>query len=257
MNEHSVKSVETDVLRIAKFEHGSTDGWPVTLPPSNIVSSTSGMASMPARPSESGVTQSRRPQATQTGIVSAAALARMSASGRAKLSQASAAAAEFREASFAGTDSNRIARRAGFAPQTFYRWFKDKTEIFIAVYRAWEDEELRAVNALLVDGAEDEAVAEAAVAHHRDWLKFRRSLRTLSVENTQVRAARAESRLRQVAWIAQWKGPRAPATDEIAARLLQIERLTDAIAEGEFVDMGLTVDAGRRLLVEILAGLRR
>jgi hypothetical protein len=72
-----------------------------------------------------------------------------------------------------------------------------------------------------------------------------------------VRAARAESRLRQVAWIAQWKGPRAPATDEIAARLLQIERLTDAIAEGEFVDMGLTVDAGRRLLVEILAGLRR
>ena len=46
-----------------------------------------------------------------------------------------AAAAEFREAGFAGTDSNRIARRAGFAPQTFYRWFKDKTEIFIAVYR--------------------------------------------------------------------------------------------------------------------------
>jgi AcrR family transcriptional regulator len=47
-----------------------------------------------------------------------------------------AAAAEFREQGFAGTDTNRIARRAGFAPQTFYRWFTDKTEIFIAVYRA-------------------------------------------------------------------------------------------------------------------------
>jgi hypothetical protein len=41
------------------------------------------MASMPARQSESGVAQSRRPQATQTGIASAAALARRSASGRA------------------------------------------------------------------------------------------------------------------------------------------------------------------------------
>jgi AcrR family transcriptional regulator len=168
-----------------------------------------------------------------------------------------AAAAEFREASFAGTDSNRIARRAGFAPQTFYRWFKDKTEIFIAVYRAWEDEELRAVNALVVEGADSEAVVEAGVAHHRAWRKFRRSLRALSVENAQVRAARAESRLRQVAWIAQWKGPRAPAKDEIAARLLLLERLTDAIAEGEFVDMGMTEDAARRLLVEILAELRR
>jgi AcrR family transcriptional regulator len=167
-----------------------------------------------------------------------------------------AAAAEFREASFAGTDSNRIARRAGFAPQTFYRWFKDKTEIFIAVYRAWE-EELRAVNALVVEGGDDEAVVEAGVAHHRAWLQFRRSLRALSVENAQVRAARAESRLRQVAWIAQWKGPRAPAADEIAARLLELERLTDAIAEGEFVDMGMTEAAARRRLVEILAELRR
>lgn len=165
-----------------------------------------------------------------------------------------AAAAEFREAGFAGTDSNRIARRAGFAPQTFYRWFRDKTEIFIAVYRAWE-EELRAVDTLLVEGADDEAV-EAAVAHHRAWLKFRRSLRALSVEDAQVRAARAESRLRQLAWVARWKGPKALAADEIAARLLQVERLTDAIAEGEFADMGMTEDAARRLLVEILAELR-
>jgi AcrR family transcriptional regulator len=168
-----------------------------------------------------------------------------------------AAAAEFREGSFAGTDSNRIARRAGFAPQTFYRWFKDKTEIFIAVYRAWEEEELRVVDALLVEGADDEVVVAAGVAHHRAWLKFRRSLRALSVENAQVRAARAESRLRQVAWIAQWKGPRALAADEITARLLQLERLTDAIAEGEFIDMGMTEDAARRRLVEILSELKR
>ena len=167
-----------------------------------------------------------------------------------------AAVAEFHDVGFAGTNSNRIARRAGFAPQTFYRWFKDKTEIFIAVYRAWE-EELWAVNALLVDGADDEAVVEEVVAHHRAWLNFRRSLRALSVEDAQVRAARAESRLRQVAWIAQWKEPRALAADEIATRLLQLERLTDAIAEGEFADMGMTEVAVRRRLVDILTELRR
>ncbi len=31
MNEHAVRSVETDVLRIAYVEHGPTDGWPVIL----------------------------------------------------------------------------------------------------------------------------------------------------------------------------------------------------------------------------------
>ena len=41
--------------------------------------------------------------------------------------------AEFIESGYAGTDTNRIARRAGFAPQTFYRWFADKTAILRAV----------------------------------------------------------------------------------------------------------------------------
>ena len=63
-----------------------------------------------------------------------------------------AAGAEFRERGFSGTDSNKIARRAGFAPQTFYRWFTDKTEIFLAVYRAWEEEEKTVVGALIKDG---------------------------------------------------------------------------------------------------------
>ena len=108
------------------------------------------------------------------------------------------------------------------------------------------------MSALVLEGADDGLVIEAAVAHHRAWLMFRRSLRALSVENPQVRAARAQSRLRQVAQIAQWKGAKTMAADKIAARVLQFERLTDAIAEGEFIDMGMTEDAARRLLIEIL-----
>ena len=52
-----------------------------------------------------------------------------------------AAAAEFNQRGYDGTDTNRIARRAGFAPQTFYRWYKDKEEIFIEVYREWQSSE--------------------------------------------------------------------------------------------------------------------
>src|SRR6516225_5207877 len=99
----------------------------------------------------------------------------------------SAAMAEFNDHGFGGTDTNRIARRAGFAPQTFYRWFKDKTEVFVAAYRAWEDAEKAMVGQLLVREAPVEAIVEAAIDHHRSYLMFRRSLRQLSVESRTVR----------------------------------------------------------------------
>jgi AcrR family transcriptional regulator len=167
-----------------------------------------------------------------------------------------AAAAEFREHGFAGTDTNKIARRAGFAPQTFYRWFKDKTAIFIAVYRAWEDEELRVLGDLIAQGAADATIVEAAIAHHRAYLFFRRSLRALAVDEPQVRAARAASRRRQVARIAAWAGEGAPPEDRIAVRLLEVERLSDAIAEGELADMGLGDAAALAQLASIIAELR-
>jgi AcrR family transcriptional regulator len=167
-----------------------------------------------------------------------------------------AAMAEFNERGFNGTDTNRIARRAGFAPQTFYHWYKDKTEIFIAAYRAWEDEEKDALQHLLARAAPPEALAEAAIAHHRRYLLFRRSLRQLSLENPTVRKARAESRLRQLDQIrAGTKRPDAK-SDQLAIALLQIERLTDAVAEGELGDMGLTEEAARAAIARLFAGFR-
>src|SRR5262245_54381328 len=79
-----------------------------------------------------------------------------------------AAAKEFNQRGFDGTDTNRIARRAGFAPQTFYRWFRDKTEIFLAVYRAWEGEE-RAMLSKLTDGVPASEFVDGAVKHHRTY----------------------------------------------------------------------------------------
>src|SRR5277367_865240 len=75
------------------------------------------------------------------------------------------AAQEFNEHGFAGTDSNKIARRAGFAPQTFYRWFNDKTDVFLAVYRGWEREEGGTIGRLIGQRATGAELAEALIAH--------------------------------------------------------------------------------------------
>jgi AcrR family transcriptional regulator len=166
-----------------------------------------------------------------------------------------AAMAEFNAHGFAGTDTNRIARRAGFAPQTFYRWYKDKTEVFIACYRAWWDEEETALQALLSRDAPSEALVETGVAHHRRHLMFRRSLRQLSIDDPAVRRARAEARLRQVAQLRAWT--RASLSDEqLAVMFFQFERLADAIAEGELADMGLGETEARRLIAGLVDQVR-
>lgn len=166
-----------------------------------------------------------------------------------------AAMAEFNDHGFTGTDTNRIARRAGFAPQTFYRWFKDKTEIFVAAYRAWEDAEVETVQQLQAGEAPAEAIVEAGIAHHRRYLMFRRSLRQLSLESPQVRAARAASRLRQIEHIRTWRGG-VGETADLAVRLLELERLSDAVAEGELADMGLGEAEARAELARIVSALR-
>jgi AcrR family transcriptional regulator len=168
-----------------------------------------------------------------------------------------AAMAEFNEWGFAGTDTNRIARRAGFAPQTFYRWYKDKTEIFVAAYRAWEDEERDVLQRLLARDAPTEALVEAGIDHHRRYLLFRRSLRQVALDSATVRRARAESRLRQIEQIRAWTNAPNAATEGLAVRLLQLERLADAVAEGELGDMDLTEDAARAEIGRIVESLRR
>lgn len=163
---------------------------------------------------------------------------------------------EFRHHGFTGTDSNKIARRAGFAPQTFYRWFNSKTEVFLAVYLAWENEERHALNALVDNKASAKRMAEAIIAHHRDYLIFRRSLRQLSLEDPEVRAARAQSRLRQISQIEEWAGSTALPRAQLATTLLQIERLADAVAEGEFSDLGLAEAAAITALAGLINHLR-
>jgi len=172
-----------------------------------------------------------------------------------------AAALEFNQDGFFGTDTNRIARRAGFAPQTFYRHFIDKTDIFIAVYERWQAQERDAIVSALKDAGgarqRDRAVAQTLIAHHRAWRVFRRSLRLLAVEDDRVRQARAESRRIQVENIMRWEDRPGRAKPHLVAAILTIERLCDAIADDELADLALDEKRWVIIVARVIAGVRR
>lgn len=167
-----------------------------------------------------------------------------------------AAEAEFNAHGFGGTDTNRIARRAGFAPQTFYRHFEDKISIFVAVYERWWMDESGVITTLMRAPRRDLGrVADAMIAFHAKWRGFRRSLRHLAVDDTRVRAARTKARKAQI----EAARPFMPGCNdgEIAAALLVFERLCDAVSEGEFVDMGLSRATGRAAVVAAIESVVR
>lgn len=163
----------------------------------------------------------RHPEATRAALLEAARL-------------------EFEDPGYDATHTNRIAARAGFAPQTFYRHFPGKAAIFLAVYQHWTERELD-----LLEAAQDAAGAAAVlIASHRASLNFRRALRALSLADPAVRAARAESRRRQIERLMA-RFPHLAGRDfpGLLADLLTLERLSDACAEGEFRDLGVSEEA--------------
>lgn len=172
----------------------------------------------------------RDPEATRAALIEAARL-------------------EFEEAGFDSTQSNRIAARAGYAPQTFYRHFTDKIDILLAVYARWVEEEYDALDA----AKSTQEVARELLRHHRSSLRLRRALRALTVADERVRAARARSRLDQIQRLRR-RLPRLGSVSEarLARSLFVIERIADACAEGEFADLEISRDAAERQLMECL-----
>ncbi|MEO6027126.1 MAG: helix-turn-helix domain-containing protein [Candidatus Binatia bacterium] len=168
-----------------------------------------------------------------------------------------AAAAVFNRAGYHGTDSNRLARAAGYAPATFYKHFPDKRTILLAAYEDWVTAEWHAIGTTLVDPASAAERAERIVAfvleHHRRWKGLRASLRALVATDAVVRRFHRAQRRRQLELLARMRGGRArdeaATRDEASARvddaimLFTLERTLDAVAEGETADLGLDEDA--------------
>ena len=174
-----------------------------------------------------------------------------------------AAAKCFNEAGFLGTDTNRIARAAGYAPGTFYKHFADKREIFLEAYRRWVDSEWTEIDAIVARGGERERLSadltNGILRHHQRWGGFRAALVSLAATDSEVRAFRVDSRKRQMQWLAEaldrlGSPPAAPARR--LAVLLSFERLCDAVAWGESSALGIkradVVSELRETLAELL-----
>jgi len=145
---------------------------------------------------------------------------------------------EFLRYGFDGTDVTRIARRAGFSPNTFYRCFKGKVDVFIAVYLAWAAEEQQVFERLIAGPGAVTAILDAMIARNRRHVWFRRSIRRLGHEDSFVRRAIALVRRDQLRTLTTWAGPSAdPAA--VAADLIQFEQLVATLAEAELDDMAL------------------
>ena len=179
-----------------------------------------------------------------------------------------AAAAEvFNRVGYQGTDSNRLAQAAGYAPATFYKHFPDKRAIFLAAYEAWVTSEWAEVDRLVREapdaGTRARRIVEMTVAHHRKWRGLRASLRALVAVDPEARTFYRAQRRRQLHLVAAMRGGGSPSTHQAerdAILLFTLERVCDAVAEGEVRDLGLgvapTVQELRRLVARAL-GVRR
>jgi AcrR family transcriptional regulator len=166
-----------------------------------------------------------------------------------------AAGRVFNSAGFHGTDSNRIAREAGYAPGTFYVHFPDKMAIFLEVYRTWVTSEWSSIESILKAGGSAGALSRrmsrAVVEHHRKWRTFRASLRALSATDERVHAARVASRAEQIetmSRLVRGRGGRVPNRARMLAQLLIAEALCDSIAEGDTRSLGIREEEIVKLL---------
>jgi AcrR family transcriptional regulator len=157
-----------------------------------------------------------------------------------------AAANLFNREGFYGTDSNQIAKAAGYSTGVFYKHFKDKREIFLAAYEQWSIAEWNQVAAVLERGGSERELAQRLVLMfievHTEWRGLLASLRQLVFTDKTVRRFHRRQRKRQLEWMAALRAqrrlrPRRPEEDLVY--LWTTERAFDAIAQGEVRDLGL------------------
>ena len=152
---------------------------------------------------------------------------------------------EFEEHGFEGTQSSRIARRAGYAPQTFYRHFTDKVDILLAVYASWIADKREAISA----AGDVREVARVLLNFHRASRKLRLALRTLSITEERVRAARARSRMQGIAYVRENRPHTVELSDAHLLRsVLLVERLMDAYTEDGIADPAISPEEAEEQL---------
>jgi AcrR family transcriptional regulator len=161
----------------------------------------------------------------------------------------------FNRVGYHGTDSNQIAKEAGYATGTFYKHFKDKREAFLAVYETWVTSEWKAIDRELSAERKPEETArrlvKLSIDFHTEWRGLRASLIQLVFTDEKVRQFYRSQRRRQLDVIAQLRrrlGIPAGRREDDAIHLFTTERTYDAIGQGELQALGLD----REIVVEAM-----
>lgn len=177
----------------------------------------------PARPGRG------RPEETRARLVAAAAIA-------------------FNRCGYANVDAGRIAAEAGYAVGTFYKHFADKKDALIAAYERWVAAEWRDVEALFAANEKPHAFARALLGlvlqHHVAWQGLRVSFFAL-LSDKAIRKVYRKQRSAQLATLKSLRlrnGMRAHRVEDDAILLFTLERVCDAIAQGDVADLGLDRD---------------
>jgi AcrR family transcriptional regulator len=157
-----------------------------------------------------------------------------------------AAAQLFNKVGYHGTDSNRIARRAGYSPGIFYKHFRDKREIFLAVYEEWVASEWKAAASHLETREATPAMARRLIANlvqfHARWRGLRASLIELVFTDPHIRRFYRDQRRRQLDLMAKLReqiGAPPRCREDDAILLFLLERTGDAIAHNELRELRL------------------
>lgn len=168
----------------------------------------------------------------------------------------------FNREGYFGTNSNVIAQRSGYAASSFYTHFRDKLDLFLVVYGRWVDEEWSSLRGALdvTTGAAEflrEAV-ERLTEHHRRWRTFRANLRALAALEPRMRAAQNRQRRLQIQWLKDLAEKLAwppPSTSKCTFVVFALERVLDAIAESDVVELGVDSRELKQTVVSMLEHL--
>lgn len=170
-----------------------------------------------------------------------------------------AAQREFISAGYFFTDTNKIARLAGYSPASFYRHFEDKVAVFIDVYRDWHAEQMNAIEKALHEGGDARTIStrltQVILAFYTKWINFRAAARVLALSEERVgtykRARRAEL-VDAIILLRKKLGFSTKQVHEVVTFLIELERLCDAIADGEYAQFGIPVETSTRELETLL-----
>jgi AcrR family transcriptional regulator len=170
-----------------------------------------------------------------------------------------AARREFEAHGYLGTNTNRIARAGGFSPQTFYRHFADKLEIFREVYTRWISESWRLIGDAIAAGGTRRVIAtriaDVVVAHYTRAAQLRASVRMLAASDPSFRElylAEARRQLEITRGNRRTRGQEVLPPEEHLAALLVVERFADALAFDEVAPVGIDPSSLRALMARFV-----